>query len=412
MRILLVEPYSRMPGHFAWFALRIAEGFANLGHQVTLVTFGGINRVHENGFMGFTILDAANRSKHPLEGSAGNDAHVPPTSFIGWRKLDFRTLAFVASHVRQHDFDVVHFLDSEAVALKLALTFLMAKRKSGGRINLLTVHSLKEITTATPGLKRGGYRWLYELALRRLIANDLSGVVALTEPLKLDIVDRFRINPARSSRIRVIPLGMDQPHGTTDRLAARVRLNLPREERVFLILGHLRRDKRMDLAIEALSGLPSGYLVIAGEVFDFDPSQIGQWIENHQCQERTRTELRYLSEERMREYLAAADAVVLPYSESFKGQSGVLTRACSYGRSVIVSDTGGLGETVRREGIGLVVEPDCATSLRAGMLKFLELSAEERLQMEIRSRATADQYSWTSVCRKLAEYYVELSAAC
>lgn len=410
MKILLVEPYTRTSGHFAWFALRTAEGLARRGHDVTLVTYGGIALTLPADSPDFVILDAAeprNRSSRAVDKSAARP-FCAPVSFLGWRRMEFRALAFVACRLRHQDFDVVHFLDAEAVTLELILNIIATK--SERRINVLTVHSLTEISTAPEGLMRSGYRWLYRLALRKLVARDLSGVVVLSEAVRADMVNLLRIGASSVSRIRVVPLGMDESHATPDRHAARLRLKLPQTEPIFLLLGHLRKDKRVDLAIEAFSGLPCGYMVIAGEVFDLDSSLVGQWIGNYLCREKIRSELHYLSELRIGDYLAAADVVLLPYSASFKGQSGILTQACSYGRSVIVSETGGLGEIVSREGMGLVVAPDDAAALREGMLRFLALTAEERLQMEIRSRAAAERFSWNSVCRIMEKYYMDLSA--
>ena len=53
--------------------------------------------------------------------------------------------------------------------------------------------------------------------------------------------------------------------------------------------------------------------------------------------------------------MAEAAAVVLPYRQL--DSSGVLATAIGYGRPVVVSDVGSLGEIVREYGAGEVVPP-------------------------------------------------------
>jgi glycosyltransferase involved in cell wall biosynthesis len=110
----------------------------------------------------------------------------------------------------------------------------------------------------------------------------------------------------------------------------------------------------------------------------------------------------------MHDYFLASDAVLIPHPADFKGQSGILAKACSHGRCVIASDVGALGKTVRESGIGLVVEPESADSLREAIDKFLLLKPQDRVQMEAKSRLLATAQSWNSVCSQLDDMYNEI----
>lgn len=63
---------------------------------------------------------------------------------------------------------------------------------------------------------------------------------------------------------------MNELQDLSDKGGARRRLNHSQDDTVFLVFGILREDKRIDLAIEAVKGLPFCRLVIAGERYHYD----------------------------------------------------------------------------------------------------------------------------------------------
>jgi glycosyltransferase involved in cell wall biosynthesis len=79
--------------------------------------------------------------------------------------------------------------------------------------------------------------------------------------------------------------------------------------------------------------------------------------------DRVEWRLGFLPDAEIGELLQQAAAVVLPYRHA--GASGVLATALGRGRPVVVTDVGGLAETVREYGAGLVVPPDDVDALAA-----------------------------------------------
>ena len=63
--------------------------------------------------------------------------------------------------------------------------------------------------------------------------------------------------------------------------------------------------------------------------------------------------------------------VILPYTY-FASQSGVLHQALAFGRPVVATDVGALGECVRQWGIGPVVPPNDERALAEGIERALE----------------------------------------
>ncbi|MGH9469656.1 MAG: glycosyltransferase [Terriglobia bacterium] len=241
-----------------------------------------------------------------------------------------------------------------------------------------------------------------------MIERDLDGVVVLDPALKEGLSARLKLTRAAAQRIRVLPHGIGDPVEISSKSEARRRLGLESAETVFLVFGILRKDKRIDLAIEAAKALADSRLVIAGGPHDFTEAAVKELIHRHECESSVLADIGYVPEEKMHAYFSACDAVVIPYDRSFKGLSGILTLACGHGKPVIASNVSLLGETVRQRQIGFAVEPDSASALTNGMLQFLSMATQERVEMEQRVRDYAASMSWDSVCRHWLEFYQDL----
>ena len=243
------------------------------------------------------------------------------------------------------------------------------------------LHEASRLIRAPRRLRARAHNSIYPYVLRRLIREDLDALILLDDSLKDELLSRLKLSGPAGNKVHVLPHGMDEPLDASDKEGARRRLNLSPNETVFLLFGGLRKDKRIDLALEAIKGFPSCRLVIAGEACDYDAAAVQELIRTRGCGNSVSTEIRYVDEDRMHDYFLAADAVILPYAADFQGQSGILTKACSHGKCVIASDVAAVGKTVREAGIGLVVEPESANKLKEAIHTFLLLKPEHRAQI-------------------------------
>ncbi|MEE3851305.1 glycosyltransferase [Gordonia sp. LSe1-13] len=122
----------------------------------------------------------------------------------------------------------------------------------------------------------------------------------------------------------------------------------------FLFFGEIRANKGVDVLVQGFAKYSGeSALVIAGRAED---SVRGVIVDAVDRDDRIEWIDGFVEPERVPGLFARAQAVILPYTD-FEAQSGVLHMAIEYGVPVIVSDVGGLGETVRALGIGLVVPP-------------------------------------------------------
>jgi glycosyltransferase involved in cell wall biosynthesis len=123
---------------------------------------------------------------------------------------------------------------------------------------------------------------------------------------------------------------------------ARRSLSIPEDETVFVAPGFLHPDKGLERAVAAAG---SGRLYLVGSVKDRTSSNEAYAARLRELAARTeRVELveRYVDEEELDRWVAAADAVVLPYRRSWS--SGALARAQRLGTPAVVTAVGGLPE--------------------------------------------------------------------
>jgi glycosyltransferase involved in cell wall biosynthesis len=134
-------------------------------------------------------------------------------------------------------------------------------------------------------------------------------------------------------------------HARPERAEARAALGLPLDEHVLVTPGFLHPDKGVELAIAAVRAAGAGRLYVVGSVKDPTPRNEAYADRLRDLAAATpRVELveGYLGDDELDTWVAAADAVVLPYRRSWS--SGALARAQAIGTPAIVTAVGGLAE--------------------------------------------------------------------
>lgn len=173
---------------------------------------------------------------------------------------------------------------------------------------------------------------------------------------------------------------------------ARARLGLPPDRPVLLFFGFVRPYKGLDLLLTALAkvreGLPAELLVV-GEFWG-DRSRYERMIERLGLGEAVRIVDRYVPNELIEPYFAAADLVVQPY-RSVSG-SGVCQLAYGLGRPVIATDVGSLSEVIEDGVNGRLVPAGDAFALAAAIRESLDPGLLAHLNRG--ATATAERFAW------------------
>jgi glycosyltransferase involved in cell wall biosynthesis len=164
-----------------------------------------------------------------------------------------------------------------------------------------------------------------------------------------------------------------------------------------LFFGTIRENKGLDLLLKAAESLPGYSITIAGE------SAGGPYMNDLIIPqiERLRgmgipVDFRhgFTPEAEVAPLLAASSAIVLPYSQEFAAQSGVVFLAMAHDLPVIASEVGGLRDLFKEFQVGTMFNDRTPSGLATAIRKFFERMEPDEIAEQIRLAKL--QYSWST----------------
>lgn len=389
MRIL-ISGQTYLPGNNgqAIFTIRLAEGLVKDGHEVAVVTPSeslSLHRTLVNGVQVYQVRAIPFQWLHP-------GAFFTPLP--GWQ---------IHAIMRKFRPDVVHIQDHYF----LCRTVMQAARHMN--IPLLgTNHFLPENLLpylATLPLSRNAkikvlwklMRWTYDL---------LDIVTTPTETAA-----RILKNQNLAAPVLPVSCGVDthrfHPIDSNDREDLRTSFGLDPKKVVFLYVGRLDREKRIDLIFRAMALLrkKTGVQVqvaIAGQgsarrdlVALANRLRLGTVVKF----------LGYVPCERLADLYRCGDIFVMPSAEELQSIATLEAMAC--GRPVLAANARALPELVTRDVNGSLFEPGNPESLANEMAWMLENTGRwARMGSASRSRAAA--HSIENTVRRYEEIYRRL----
>ena len=234
----------------------------------------------------------------------------------------------------------------------------------------------------------------------------------------LRLGDGFLV-PSQEERMRLLGLLPGRrvevaPHPIYDMFAgqaiprdeARWRLALPPPAPILLFFGFVREYKGLRYLLEAMPVIRIEFadvrLLVVGEFWQDKQTYLDQ-IERLDIARNVVVVDRYVPNEEVPVYFAAADVVVLPYTDVT--QSGVVQLAFGFGVPVITTRVGGLAEVVADGETGLLVPPGDCAALAEGVKRYFREGWEARMTEAIKQ--TRCQFEW----KKLVVLIEEMARA-
>jgi glycosyltransferase involved in cell wall biosynthesis len=182
-----------------------------------------------------------------------------------------------------------------------------------------------------------------------------------------------------------------------DRQTARTRLGYSDRTRLVLFFGLIRSYKGVQDLVRAMGTLPEDvHLLIVGECYS-DRHEILEAVSSLDLSSRIRWIDRFVPDDEVAIYFEAADVVALPYRHAT--QSGVAQIALSFGRILVLTDTGGLSELVDAGSTGYLAQPWSPASLAESITAAFELMLDPGTGSRIRMKASS--FSWERYAREL-----------
>jgi len=197
---------------------------------------------------------------------------------------------------------------------------------------------------------------------------------------------------ARGRPVRV------HPHPTYEIFSARppsreeARASLGVEGRVLLFFGYVRPYKGLADLLEALRrARPDSWdrLLVVGEFYE-PRARYDTLLADARLGEKVRVVDRYVANEEVAAYFAAADVVALPYREATG--SGIAQIAYGAGVPVIATRTGGLEEVVEEGVSGLLVPVGDPEALARAVERYFQEGLGEALRAGV--ARVRGRYGW------------------
>jgi glycosyltransferase involved in cell wall biosynthesis len=242
----------------------------------------------------------------------------------------------------------------------------------------------------------------FDTPLTRYFLKGSHGCVTLCEAVSEDLL---RIRP--DARYTVIQHPLYSHFGNKlPREEAEAKLGISHGKKNILFFGLIREYKGLDILIKAFEMLPTDeyQLIIAGEPYgSFDKYQ--KLIDRLPQEKKVHMSLKYIKDSEVKDYFSAADVAVLPYRSAT--QSGISSVAYHFEVPMIVTDVGGLKETIGDRGTGLVSPEGTPEAICKETLRFF---SDPAINQEcIRNiRLEKDRLSWKTFAEKLEDFIKQL----
>ena len=241
----------------------------------------------------------------------------------------------------------------------------------------------------------------FDTPLTKYFLTGSTGSVTLCEAVSEDLL---KIKP--DSDFTVIQHPLYSHFGLKkDRKEAESELGLESGKKNILFFGLIRKYKGLDILLEAFGKLSEEYqLIIAGEPYgSFEPYQ--QIIDRLPDKDRIHSSLKYIKDSEVSKYFSAADLAVLPYRSAT--QSGISSVSYHFEVPMIVTDVGGLKETIGDRGTGLVAPEGTPEAIYNEIERYFSdpAIAEECIR---NIRLEKERLSWKGFAERLIEFVEQL----
>ena len=242
----------------------------------------------------------------------------------------------------------------------------------------------------------------FDAPLTKYFLKGSTGCITLCEAVSKDLLDL-----KNDAHYTVLQHPLYSHFGDRmTREAAEKKLGLKSGKKNILFFGLIRTYKGLDILLEAFGKLSEDYqLIIAGEPYgSFDKYQ--KIIDSLPNRQNVHTWLKYIKDSEVTDYFSAADIAVLPYRSAT--QSGISSVSYHFEVPMIVTDVGGLKETIGDRGTGIVAADGKPETIAAEIIRYFSTpELKDRFIENI--RLEKERLSWKRFASGLIEFADELN---
>ncbi|MEE2953716.1 MAG: glycosyltransferase family 4 protein [Bacteroidota bacterium] len=375
-KIAIINSLGSHGSAFHFYLFGQAKGLINKGLDVYLYTNNKTTNPNIRGLNFFQFYRKLFDSKYKI--------------FSGFRYIIGSTLSIL--HARIQGCQIIHyhiFYTNILVFFDFCLTKLLF-----GKV-VTTIHDVNSFLDGfdSPMLTK----WIYGMTDTIITHNQFS-----KNELK-------RKEYLKSKEINIIPHGNYLPFITPydDPQYAREYLSLPKDRKILLFFGLIKKEKGLEVLLKALYHLkekhPDILLVIAGKPWSnsFVPYQ--KIIDKYNLNDFCILHTKFILENNVKYYYASADIVVLPYTKIY--QSGVLLMSLSYDKLTVVSDLAPLKDIITHHETGFVFKNNDEISLAETIDDIFSTQNYPQHIIENTKQMIRTKYDWDNIAGQTMSIY-------
>jgi len=235
-------------------------------------------------------------------------------------------------------------------------------------------------------------RWLYENVDYRFI-HYKSNLGKLKRILNVEL-----------KNIEVIfhPVFIDSYPNEINSEEAKKELKIPKDKKVLLCFGMIRKYKGMELFADALEKLGDEYIgIIAGKGVN---EEVLKYLKKKEKKLNNFMLVdEYVQDDKVQVYFNACDVVVLPYTNITT--SGVVLLAYAFRKPVITTNLGGMPEVVVEKETGLLIPPNDVEALTKAINKIYAMDYKK---MGENAYNMARKFTWEKLAEDTIKIYREV----
>lgn len=370
-RIVIVGPAYPLRGGLSTYDERLCKGFNEAGHNCSILSFS-------LQYPNFLFPGKTQYSSDPAPENIQIDTAINSVNPFNWLKVGNRYKSIAP--------DVMVFRYwMPFMAPSLGTIARLAKQNKHTRMVAIA-------DNIYPHEKH-----FYDKPFTNYFVNSMHGFITMSQSVLHDLQVLVPNKPSK-----YVPHPMYDNFGLgIDKAKAKQQLGLDANAHYLLFFGFIRQYKGLDLLLKsfAASGLQHKQvkLLIAGEYYE-DATPYKTLIKDLNLEQAVVERNDFIPNSEVAAYFSASDMVVQTYHSAT--QSGVTQIAYHFNKPMLVTDVGGLAETVPDGQVGFVCAKDEAAIAKA-LNKFYDEQLEDTFskQAEIYKKT----FSWDHIMDGLLE---------
>jgi len=373
-KLVIIGPAWPLRGGLSAFDEKLATQFTEKGIQTRIDTFS----------LQYPSILFPGKSQYTTDPKPNNvniEVCINSINPFNWIKIGLKL------HREKPDLIIVRFW-IPFLAPCLGTILKIAKKNKHTKV-------ISIVDNMIPHEKRIGDR-----LLTNYFVKTVDGFIAMSEKVKNDI-KTFSHKP-----VSISPHPIFNHFGDPiTKLEARLQLGLPKEDKIILFFGYIRKYKGLDLLIHAMANEAIKklgiQLMIVGEFYE-DASAYHDLVSALGLQDQIKFYSNYIPDGEVKNYVCSADFIIQPYRNAT--QSGVTPLAYHFEKPMLVTNVGGLADTVPNLKTGIVVAPT-TEAIAKGIETLYELG-ENNFIPNIKEEKK--KYSWAQMTEKFLALYQQL----